>query len=322
MAEPQHTVFLTRRLPEAVERRAQRDYRAILNAEDRPLVPEELVQRSQDADAVVCTVADRFGPEIISRLGPRVRVLAAFSVGTDHIDLAAARARGIVVTNTPDVVTEATAEIALLLLLGAARRAVEGERLVRSGQWGGWAPTLLLGRQLTGKRLGIVGMGRIGQAFARMARGFGVQIHYTDQARLPGERELGAVFHPQLEPLLHVSELLSLHAPSTPETRHLLNERTLALLPRGAIVVNAARGDLVEDEALISALRSGQVGAAGLDVFQGEPKLHPGYRDLPNTFLLPHLGTATQETREAMGFRALDNLDAVLAGREAPDRVT
>jgi lactate dehydrogenase-like 2-hydroxyacid dehydrogenase len=308
-------------MPEAVERRAQRDYRVILNPEDRPLGPDELIARSRDADAVICTVADRFGADVIAQLAPRVRVLASYSVGTDHIDVAAASARGIVVTNTPDVVTEATAEIALLLLLGAARRAAEGEQLIRSGRWNGWAPTLLLGRQLTGKRLGIVGMGRIGQAFATRARGLGVQLHYTDRLRVSTEREQGAIFHPDLESLLRVSELLSLHAPAMPETRHLLNARTLAFLPRGAIVVNSARGDLVDDEALIAALRSGQVGAAGLDVFQGEPALHPGYRELPNTFLLPHLGTATQETREAMGFRALDNVDAVLAGRPPPDRV-
>jgi lactate dehydrogenase-like 2-hydroxyacid dehydrogenase len=225
------------------------------------------------------------------------------------------------VSNTPEVVTEATAELAMLLLLGAARRAHEGEAMLRSGAWRGWAPTLLLGRQLRGKRLGIVGMGRIGQVFARMARGFGVEIHYTDQARLPPEREQGAVFHPDLEGLLRVSELLSLHAPATPQTRNLLQARTLVLLPRGAIVVNSARGDLVDDDALIDALRSGQVGAAGLDVYQGEPALDPRYRELTNTFLLPHLGTATLETREAMGFRALDNVDAVLAGREPPDRV-
>jgi lactate dehydrogenase-like 2-hydroxyacid dehydrogenase len=178
-----------------------------------------------------------------------------------------------------------------------------------------------MGRQLSGKRLGVVGMGRIGQAMARRARGFGVEIHYTDQQRLPPEKEDGAVFHASVEELLPLSELLSLHAPSTPETRHLLDARRLALLPRGAIVVNTARGDLVDDEALIEALRSGQVGAAGIDVFQGEPAIHPGYRTLQNAFLLPHMGSATIETREAMGFRALDNVDAVLSGRPAPDRV-
>ena len=318
---PEHAVLFTRALPEAVERRAARDYRLVANPEDRPLSVEELVARSQDVDAVVCTVADRMGADVLSRLPARVRIVASFGVGTDHLDLAAAKARGLVVSNTPEVLTDATAEIALLLLLGAARRATEGQELLRAGKWTGWAPTQLMGRQLSGKRLGIVGMGRIGQAMARRARGFGVEIHYTDQRRLPPEREEGATFHPSVEELLPLSELLSLHAPSTPETRHLLDARRLALLPRGAIVVNTARGDLVDDEALIAALRSGQVGAAGLDVFQGEPAVHPGYRSLPNTFLLPHMGSATIETREAMGFRALDNVDAVLQGRPAPDRV-
>jgi lactate dehydrogenase-like 2-hydroxyacid dehydrogenase len=318
---PEHVVLFTRRLPEAVERRAARDYRLIANPEDRPLPADELVARSQAVDAVVCTVADRMPADVLSRLPARVRIVASFGVGTEHLDLAAAKARGVVVSNTPEVVTDATAEVALLLLLAAARRAYEGQEMVRSGGWAGWGPTQLLGRQLFGKRLGVVGMGRIGQGVARRARGFGVEIHYTDQRRLPPDREEGAQFHPTLEELLPLSELLSLHAPSTPETRHLLDGRRLALLPRGAIVVNTARGDLVDDEALIAALRSGQVGAAGLDVFQGEPAIHPGYRSLPNTFLLPHMGTSTIETREAMGFRALDNVDAVLSGRPAPDRV-
>ena len=318
---PDRTVFFTRKMPPEVEARAARRYRTVLNPEDRPLSAAELVARSQDADAVVPTVSDRFDAGVIQALGPRVKIIASFSAGTDHVDLAAAKARGIRVSNTPEVVTESTAELAMLLLLGAARRAHEGEVMVREATWPGWAPTFLLGRQLKGKRLGIVGMGRIGQVVARMARGFGVEIHYTDQARLPPEREQGAVFHPDLEGLLAVSDLLSLHAPATPQTRNLLNARTLALLPRGAIVVNSARGDLVDDEALIDALRSGQIGAAGLDVFRGEPALDPRYRVLPNTFLLPHLGTATLETREAMGFRALDNVDAMLDGREPPDRV-
>ncbi|HUM11010.1 MAG TPA: D-glycerate dehydrogenase [Myxococcaceae bacterium] len=318
---PEHAVLFTRKLPEAVERRAARDYRLVANPDDRPLSADELVVRCQDMDAVVCTVADRMNAGVLLRLPARVRIVASFGVGTEHLDLDTARARGLVVTNTPEVLTDATAEVALLLLLGAARRAYEGQALLRSGGWSGWAPTQLMGRQLSGKRLGIVGMGRIGQAMARRARGFGVEIHYTDQRRLPPEREDGAIFHPTVEELLPLSELLSLHAPSTPETRHLLDARRLGLLPPGAIVVNTARGDLVDDEALIAALRSGQVGAAGLDVFQGEPALHPAYRSLQNTFLLPHMGSATIETREAMGFRALDNVDAVLSGKPAPDRV-
>ncbi len=318
---PEHVVLFTRRLPDAVEGRAARDYRLIANPDDRPLSADEIVSRGQEADAIVCCVADKMTSAVFSRLPPRVRIVASFGVGTDHLDLAAARARGVVVTNTPEVLTDATAEVALLLLLGAARRAYEGQDMLRSGRWTGWTPTQLMGRQLSGKRLGIIGMGRIGQAMARRARGFGVEIHYTDQVRLPPEKEEGAIFHPTIEDLLPLSQLLSVHAPSTPETRHLLDSRRLALLPRGAIVVNSARGDLVDDEALIAALRSGQVGAAGLDVFQGEPAVNPGYRALENTFLLPHMGSATIETREAMGFRALDNVDAVLAGRAARDRV-
>jgi len=318
---PDHAILFTQRLPEAVERRAERDYRLILNTGDHPLSADEIVSRSQEVDAVLCSVVDRMTAAVFSRLPDRVRIVASFGVGTEHLDLAAAKARGVVVTNTPEVLTDATAEVALLLLLGAARRAYEGQEILRSGRWTGWAPTQLMGHQLSGKRLGVVGMGRIGQAMARRARGFGVEIHYTDQRRLPPEREEGAIFHPTVEELLPLSQLLSLHAPSTPETRHLLDARRLALLPRGAIVVNTARGDLVDDEALIAALRSGQVGAAGLDVFQGEPAINPGYRSLPNTFLLPHMGSATIETREAMGFRALDNVDAVLSGRPARDRV-
>ena len=318
---PEHAVVFTRRLPDAVERRAARDYRLIANPEDRPLSADEIVARSQETDAIVCCVADRMTAAVFSRLPARVRIVASFGVGTEHLDLAAAKARGVVVTNTPEVLTDATAEVALLLLLGAARRAYEGQEMLRSGRWAGWTPTQLMGHQLSGKRLGIVGMGRIGQAMARRARGFGVEIHYTDQRRLPPEKEEGAVFHPTVEELLPLSELLSVHAPSTPETRHLLDARRLALLPRGAIVVNTARGDLVDDEALIAALRSGQVGAAGLDVFQGEPAVHAAYRTLENTFLLPHMGSATIETREAMGFRALDNVDAVLSGGAARDRV-
>ena len=315
------SVLLTRRFPEAVEERVERCYRGLFNAEDRPLPADEIAACSADADAILLSVTDRFSHALLSRLSPRVRVLASVSVGTDHIDLAAARDRSLYVTNTPDVVTEATADIALLLLLGAARRASEGEALVRSGTWTGWAPTQLLGRGFAGKRLGIVGMGRIGRAFAARVRPLGVALHYHDTARLPPGVEQGAQYHDTLESLLRVSDFLSLHTPATPATRQLMNARTLALLPAGAVLVNSARGDLVDDEALLTALRSGHLFAAGLDVYAGEPAVHPGYRALPNVFLLPHLGTATLETRTAMGFRALDNVDAVLAGREPPDRV-
>jgi lactate dehydrogenase-like 2-hydroxyacid dehydrogenase len=318
---PRHTVLVTRRQPEAVEHRVARDYKAVLNPDDSPLTEDELAVRSEDADAIVCCVTDRFSRALISQLGKRVQLLASASVGMDHIDLQAARDRGLRVTNTPGVVTEATADIALLLLLGAARRAAEGEQLVRSGRWTGWAPTQLLGRGFRGKRLGIVGMGRIGRAFAERARPLGLELHYCNRTQLTAAQAQGAQFHETLESLLRVSDFLSLHTPATAATRHLMNARTLALLPPGAILVNSARGDLVDDEALVGALRSGRLFAAGLDVYEGEPAVHAGYRTLPNVFLLPHLGTATLETREAMGFRALDNVDALLSGREPPDAV-
>jgi len=315
------TVLVTRRLPEAVEQRVARSYQGLFNPDDRQLSADEFVVHSQEAEGILCCVTDRFTRAVIERLGRRVRILASVSVGTDHIDLAAARDRGLRVSNTPDVVTRATADIALLLLLGAARRASEGERIIREGTWTGWAPTQLLGRSFHGKRLGIVGLGRIGQAFAERARPLGLEVHYTDRARVPAAQERGALYHETMEELFRVSDFVSLHTPATPATRHLINARSLAWLPPGAVLVNTARGDLVDDEALIAALRSGRVFAAGLDVYEGEPVVHPGYRTLPNVFLLPHLGTATLETREAMGFRALDNLDAVLAGREPPDGV-
>lgn len=245
-------------------------------------------------------------------------MISTFSVGYEHIDVAACRARGIVAANTPGAMTEATANIAMLLMLGAARRGYEAQQMVRRGEWQGWSSTMLLGIDFSGKRLGIFGMGRIGQAVAERARAFGLQIHYHNRRRLPAGEEHGAVFHARLDDLLAVSDILSINAPSTPETRHILDAAAIARLPQGAIVVNTARGDMVDDAALIAALKSGRLRAAGLDVFAGEPQLDPACLDLPNTYLLPHLGSATAETRDRMGFMALDNIDAVLQGRPAP----
>ena len=224
--------------------------------------------------------------------------------------------------NTPDVLTEATAELSMLLILEASRRAGEGERMVRANAWTGWAPTQLMGRQVTGKRLGIFGMGRIGQALARMARGFNMQVHYRNRSRLPADLELGAVYHDNDESFLAVCDVLALNAPGGAATLKWLNAERIALLPRGAVVTNAARGTLVDDDALIAALKSGQVSFAGLDVFAGEPNIHPGYRALENAVLLPHLGSATIETRDAMGHLAMDGVDAVLAGRVPGNLVT
>lgn len=318
---PRHKILVTRKLPAAVEERLVRDYDALLNAEDRKYAPDEIAALAAGCDALLVTPGDRVDEALLARLPASVKVIATFSVGTDHIDVAAARRRGIVVAHTPGVLTEATAEVALLLLLGAARRAGEGDAMIRAGAWTGLSPTGFLGIQLTGKRLGILGMGRIGQAVARYVKPLGMEVHYCNRRRLPPECEESATFHDSLEGLLRVSQFLSINCPSTPETRHLLNARTIAMLPAKAVVVNTARGDVVKDEDLIAALATGQVAAAGLDVFENEPGVNPAYRTLPNTFLLPHIGSATIETRTAMGMLAVDNIDAVLQGRTPPTPV-
>ena len=314
-------IFVTRKLPEAVEARLQRDYDARLNPEDAVYGEAELLAGAEGADGIVTSPTERFGAGLVDRLPASVRIIATFSVGYDHVDVEACRRRGITVTNTPDVLTEATADIAMLCLLGAARRAWEGQTMLREGRWDRWGPTQLVGLGLDGKVLGIVGMGRIGRAMARRARGFGMEIHYHDQARLPPELEQGATYHATLESLLARSQFLSLHAPGGEGTRHLLNERTIGLLPEGAVVVNTARGTLVDDKALLAALRSGRLFAAGLDVFANEPALDPGYLECANCFLLPHLGSATVEARNGMGFRCLDNLDAFFKGEKPPHAV-
>jgi lactate dehydrogenase-like 2-hydroxyacid dehydrogenase len=311
-------LLTTRLLSPAVIERARRDYELDLDEPDRIMSPEELVIRSQDKDALLVTLTEKFTPEVIAKLPQSVRIIATYSVGYDHIDLSAAKARGIRVSNTPDAVTTATAEIAMLLVLGATRRAPEGERLLREKKWGGWQPMQLIGRRLDGKRLGIYGMGKIGQALAKRARAFDMEIHYHNRRRLSPAEEQGAIFHATLDSLLGVSDFLSINAPSSPETRGVINTDAFAKLPRGAIVVNTARGDLVNDDDLIEALKSGRVAYAGLDVFKGEPSIHPGYYELENVFLLPHMGTSVIEARNEMGFAALDNIDAVLAGREGP----
>lgn len=308
-------LVVTRQLPAAVEVRIRLNYGARFNANNRLYTGDELVAESEGADALLITQQDRMDASLISRLAASVQMIATLSVGFDHIDVKAAEARGIAVTNTPGVLTDATADIAMLLLLGASRRATEGQALVRGDTWNDPRPTELLGWQLTDKILGVYGMGRIGQAVAERARAFGMKIHYCSVHRLRPEVERDAVFHADASELLAVSSFLTLHAPATPETDRFLNARTIELLPKGAIVINAARGSLVDDEALIAALRSGHIAAAGLDVYEGEPHIHPGYRTLPNTFLLPHLGSATIETRTKVGMIALDNLDAHFAGR-------
>ncbi len=309
-------LFVTRRLPPPVEARAARDYDARLNAEDTHRTGADIARLAEGASAVLCCPAERLDAATIAALPGTVKVIGTFSVGYDHIDIPAARARGIAVVNTPDVLSVATAECALLLLLAAARRAGEGERLIRAGAWDGWAPTQLLGTGVVGRKLGIFGMGRIGRELAKLAQGLAMIVHYRDVTRLPEDMERGAIFHDDDDSFLAASELLSLNAPGGSATMHWLNAERIAKLPRGAVVANAGRGTLVDDAALIAALRSGQVAAAGLDVFEGEPKLNPGYLTVENAVLLPHLGSATSATRDAMGGLVLDGIDAVLAGRE------
>jgi lactate dehydrogenase-like 2-hydroxyacid dehydrogenase len=315
------TLLVSRRLPPDVEQRAAKDYSARLNTDDVAYSADRLVELAAGADGLLVCPGNTVDAALIARLPGTVRILATYSVGYDHIDVKAAAQRGLVVTNTPEVLTDATADTAILLMLAAARRAGEGERLLRAGKWDGWKPTQLLGTHISGKRLGILGMGRIGQAVARRARGFAMQIHYSDIRRLPPEQEHGATYHADPEALLPHADVLSLHMPGGADTARFLNAARLALLPAGAIVVNSARGTLVDDDALIAALKSGHIAAAGLDVYANEPKLHPGYLGLENACLLPHLGSATVETRNAMGFRALDNLDEFFAGRTPPDKV-
>ena len=314
-------VFVTRKLPPNVEARLLRDYRPVLNPDDALYDTEHLPDRCRGAEALLPCPTDGLTADVINALPETVKVIATFSVGYDHIDLQAAKARGIVVTNTPDVLTAATADCAMLLLLAAARGAYSAEKLVRENRWRAWAPTGQIGVQVTGKRLGIFGMGRIGQAVAQRARGFEMTVHYSDVRRLPPHLEQGAAFHADPEALLPHCDFLSLHCPLTPQTRHFLDDRRIARLPDGAVIVNTARGPIVDDDALIRALTSGKLAAAGLDVYEGEPRIDPRYRDLPNVTLFPHIGSATAETRDAMGFTVLDNLDALFAGREPPNRV-
>ncbi len=315
-------LLVTRKLPEAVEARADRDYDAILNADDSQYVAEALISSSANADAILTCSTERFSADVVERLDPRLRAIVTFSVGYEHIDIDAAKARGIIVTNTPDVLTNATADITLLCLLGAARRQFESTAMLREKRWGRWEATSLLGVHMTGKRLGILGMGRIGRAVAKRARAFDMEIHYSNRSQLSPALEEGAIFHKNPEDMLPMAEFLSINCPSTPETRHFLNADRIALLPDGTVVVNTARGDIVDDDALIAAASSGKVSGVGLDVYEGEPGFNPGYIDLPNAFLLPHIGSATIDTRDAMGFRALDNLDAIFAGKEPEDKLT
>jgi lactate dehydrogenase-like 2-hydroxyacid dehydrogenase len=318
------TVVVTRRLPEAVEQELTRDFDARLNREDRPLGPDGLQNALRTADALLCTVTDRLTAEVLSVEPRRARMLANFGVGFNHIDTEAAKSRGLAVSNTPDVLTEATADIAITLLLMVSRRTGEGERHVRSGAWTGWRPTHMLGSQVSGKVLGLVGMGRIARAVSKRAHhGFGMRVIFHDPYP-PSAAEaaaLGAEPRASLDQVLQESDFVSLHCPAMPETRHLMNRERLRRMRPSAFLINTARGDVVDEAALVEALTSGTIAGAGLDVFEKEPQVSPALLAMENVVLLPHLGSATQETRVAMGMRALENLRLFFSGAPLRDRV-
>ncbi len=318
---PKPRLVVSRTLPRGVEQR-------LVAAFDTQLAPPDgtggdLVARASahHADALLVCLTDAVSADLIARLPASVRVIATYSVGHNHIDVDAARARGIAVTSTPQAVTAATADCALLLLLGACRMAAAFQRQMQAGEWIGWTATGLLGMDPGGKVLGIVGLGRIGRAVAQRARAFGMEIHYHGRHRLDPELEQDATYHPSLEGLFRASQVVSLHTPSVAATRGMINGDSLAWLAPGAVFINTARGDQVVDDDLIAALRSGQLRAAGLDVFANEPDFDRRYLDLPNVFLLPHIGTSTHETRDRMGADAVADLTDFFAGREPRGRV-
>ena len=314
-------LWITRRLSDATLERAKRDYDVIINHDDLPGTAAQIIAASAEFDAILPCHSEHFSAEIVAQLDPRLKIVANHSVGVDHCDLPALRARGITVTNTPDVLSDATAELAMLLMLGAARHAVAGDRIVRAGAWDSWSPAFMVGKQVTGARLGIIGMGRVGRAFAAKARGFDMDVHYYNRSELSSDQAFGATYHETVESLLGVADFLSLHCPATPETTNMMSADRFALLPRGAVIVNTARGALIDEDALLAALQSGQISAAGLDCFKVEPGGNPEFASHDNIFMLPHIGSATKQTRDAMGFRALDNLDAFFAGKTPRDIV-
>ncbi|MBA3346042.1 MAG: D-glycerate dehydrogenase [Gemmatimonadales bacterium] len=317
-------VVVTRRLPEPVESELARNFDARLNRDDRPLGPDGLREALRSADALLCTVTDKLTADVLDAEPRRARLLANFGVGFNNIDVEAARERGLSVSNTPDVLTDATADLALTLLLMVARRAGEGERHLRAGAWTGWRPTHMLGTQVSGKTLGLVGMGRIARAVARRAHhGFGMRVIFHDPYPPAPEvaAELGVEPREELEQVLREADFISLHCPATPETRHLMNRERLALLRPGAYLINTARGDVVDEAALVEALRAKRLAGAALDVFEREPQVTPALCTMENVVLLPHLGSATQETRVAMGMRAVDNVRLFFKGEPLRDRV-
>ena len=301
-------VFVARKLLRSNEKRMSEIWDAKLNSEDKVYSQSELIELSRDCDGILCSIVDKFDAETINKLSDKVRIISNFAVGFGNIDIKSAMKKNIIVTNTPDVLTDATAEIAILILLGAARRATEGRKWVDKKNWT-WSADFLIGKQLTDNRLGILGMGRIGQALAERAKSFGMKIHYHNRKKLPPNLEKGAIYHESLKSLISISDFFSINCPTTEETKKIINEETLSYFLNGAVIINSARGDMIDDEAMINALKSGKVFALGLDVYNGEPDIHPQYLQLDNVFILPHLGSATEKTRFAMADLAISNIE-------------
>ena len=316
-------VHVTRHLLPQVEMRMSELFDVALNVEDRPLSRNEMVAAMRDCDVLVPTVTDRIDAEMLEEAGDRLGLIANFGAGVDHIDLAAARARKVIVTNTPGVFTDDTADLAMMLILSVPRRLGEGSRLVRDGQWTGWSPTSMLGHCIGGKRLGIVGMGRIGQAVAHRARAFGLEIVYHNRNRLAPaiENMFGAKYEPDLDRLFAESDIISLHEPAGSSTHHLVDAKRIATMKRGSYLINTARGHLIDEDALIAALQSGQIAGAGLDVFANEPQVDPRLIALPNVITLPHLGSATVEGRSHAGEKVIANIRFWVDGHRPPDQV-
>ena len=316
-------VIVTRKLPDVVETRMMELFDARLNDDDRPMTREQLIEAVKTADILVPTVTDRIDSDLLAQAGPNLHLIASFGAGVDHIDIPAARSRDITVTNTPGVLTEDTADMTMALILAVGRRLTEGERLVRSGQWTGWGPTSMLGHRIWGKRLGIIGMGRIGRALARRAKGFGLAVHYHNRRRLPEdvEQEVDATYWESLDQMLARMDIVSVNCPHTPATYHLLSARRLALIRPHAYVVNTSRGEVIDEKELTRRLREGHLAGAGLDVFEHEPAINPKLLELPNVVLLPHMGSATIEGRIDMGEKVIVNIKSFIDGHSPPDRV-
>ena len=323
MAKKKPLVVITRKLPDAIETRLMELFDVRLNVDDEAMSEAELTEAVKTADVLVPTITDTIDAKLIAAAGKKLKLITNYGTGVDHIDLAAAREKGITVTNTPDVLTEDTADMTMALILAVPRRLVEGERIVRSGDWSGWSPTWMLGHRIFGKRLGIIGMGRIGQAVARRARGFGLSIHYHNRNRVHEEieNELEATYWESLDQMLAHMDFVSVNCPHTPATYHLLSARRLKLLQPHAVIVNTARGEVIDENALTQVLQSGDIAGAGLDVFEHAPAVNPKLLALDNVVLLPHMGSATFEGRGDMGEKVVINIKTFVDDHTPPDRI-